>query len=376
MHPAAANEPREASLEASLGLLRVLRDDDKTDPDTDPFLAPDVLMRMYREMRRLRALDERMVALQRQGRIGFYGTCTGQEAPPIAAAFALARSDWVFPALRESGIMLARGFPLGRYLAQVFGNSLDVLKGRQMPSHMSAREVNQVSWSSCIGPQIPHAVGAAWAAKLRGDSTVMLAFMGDGATSQPDFHNAMNFAGVFRVPCVFVCQNNHWSISVPTSRQTASQTIAIKARAYGIVGIRVDGNDVLAVYRAVSDAVHAARKGHGPSFIECVTYRIGAHSTSDDPTRYRSEEEVRDWSKKDPIDRFRRHLAYLGLLDAALDSKLDRELYDEISEAIAEAEKYGPPARESLFEDVYARLPWHLHDERRELLAVPSAARH
>jgi len=374
VHPAAEEKPREASLEAAFGLLRVLRDDGKTDPDTDPFLAPDVLLRMYREMRRLRMLEARMVALQRQGRIGFYGPCTGQEATPIASAFALARGDWVFPALRESGIMLVRGFPLAKYLAQVFGNSLDVLKGRQMPSHMSAREVNQVSWSSCIGPQIPQAVGAAWAAKLRGDSTVTLAFLGDGATSQPDFHNGMNFAGVFRLPCVLVCQNNHWSISVPTSRQTASQTIAIKASAYGIPGVRVDGNDVLAVYRVVSDAVHAARAGRGPTFIECVTYRIGAHSTSDDPTRYRSEEEVRDWTKKDPIDRFRRHLDYLGLLDAAFDSKLDREINDEISEAITEVEKYGPPPRESLFDDVYARLPWHLDDERRELLSVSPPA--
>jgi pyruvate dehydrogenase E1 component alpha subunit len=367
----AAEEPsRDASLDAALGLLRVIGDDGKTDPDIDPFLAPDVLLRMYREMRRLRVLEERMVAMQRQGRIGFYGTCFGQEAPPIATAFALERGDWVFPALRESSIMLVRGFPLTKYLAQVFGNSLDVLKGRQMPSHMSAREVNQVAWSSCIGPQIPQAVGAAWAAKLRGDRTVSVAFMGDGATSQPDFHNAMNFAAVFRVPCVFICQNNQWSISVPTSRQTASRTIAVKARAYGMPGVRVDGNDVLAVHRAVGDAVHAARSGAGPTFIECVTYRMGAHSTSDDPTRYRSEHEVRQWSKKDPIDRFRKHLSYLGLLDVSLDAKLDAEIADEITLAIAEVERYGPPPRESLFDDVYARLPWHLDEQRRELLAV------
>jgi pyruvate dehydrogenase E1 component alpha subunit len=360
----------------ALGLLSVIRDDGRTDPAVDPFLGPDRLLAIYREMRRVRILDGRMVKLQRQGRIGFYGTCTGQEAPPIATAFATERRDWIFPALRESSIMLARGFPLAKYLAQVFGNGADLLRGRQMPSHMSAREVNQVSWSSCIGPQIPHAVGAAWAAKARGDRSVTVGFMGDGATSEPDFHAAMNFAAVLRAPCVLICQNNHWSISVPSSRQTASKTIAIKARAYGMPGIRVDGNDVLAVYRAVSDAAHAARSGQGPTFIECVTYRIGAHSTSDDPTRYRSEEEVQRWAKRDPIDKLRRHLAYLGVLDDELDGTLAREIDAEISAAVDEVEKLGPPGRESLFDDVYASPPWHLQEQRRELLGLPPAPSH
>jgi pyruvate dehydrogenase E1 component alpha subunit len=367
---------RVESEDQALGLLRVLRDDGRTDPATDPFLAADTLVSMYREMRRVRVLDGRMVALQRQGRIGFYGTCTGQEAPPIATAFAAEAGDWVFPALRESSIMLARGFPLTKYLAQVFGNALDVLKGRQMPSHMSAREVNQVAWSSCIGPQIPQAVGAAWAAKIRGERMAAIGFMGDGATSQPDFHNALNFAAVFKLPCVLVCQNNHWSISVPTSRQTVSQTIAVKARAYGLPGIRVDGNDVLAVYRAVHEALLGARAGTGPSFVECVTYRIGAHSTSDDPTRYRSEEEVQEWAKKDPIDRFRRHLVHLGLLDDGRDQQIEQELNEAISNAIAEVERHGAPPRETLFDDVYAELPWHLREQRKELLELDPAPKH
>lgn len=366
----------QAASDPTLTLLQVLRDDGRTDPATDPFLASDVLLRMYREMRRLRLLETRMVGLQRQGRVGFYGSCTGQEATPIAVAAATAHSDWIFPALRESSIMLYRGFPLVQYLAQVFGNSADVLKGRQMPSHMSGRSVNQVSWSSCIGPQIPQAVGAAWAAKKRGDATVTVGFMGDGATSQPDFHNAMNFAAVFKVPCVLVCQNNHWSISVPTSRQTASVTIAVKAKAYGMPGVRVDGNDVLAMYRAVSDAVVRARGGGGPTFIEAVTYRIGAHSTSDDPTRYRSEAEVQEWAKKDPVDRFRKHLAYLGLVSDESDAALEADVNAEIGAAIAEVEAHGPPARESLFEDVYATMPWHLREQRAELLARPPAPTH
>jgi len=215
---------------ADLGLLQVIRDDGSIDPETDPHAPPAVVLRAYREIKRLRLIDARMILQQRQGRVGFYGACTGQEATPVATALTLEPEDWVFPALRESSIMLARGFPLTTYLAQVYGNAGDILKGRQMPSHMSGRSVNQVSWSSCIGTQIPQAVGAAWAAKHRGDRAISVGFLGDGATSEPDFHNAMNFAGVFRVPCVMICQNNHWAISVPSSRQTASNTSQAPAR--------------------------------------------------------------------------------------------------------------------------------------------------
>jgi pyruvate dehydrogenase E1 component alpha subunit len=358
----------------TLGLFRLLAEDGSTTGAIDA--TPDMLLRMFREMRFMRLLETRMVGLQRQGRVGFYGTCTGQEATPIATALATEPGDWIFPALRESAIMLVRGFPLDKYLAQVFGNELDVLKGRQMPSHMSGREVNQVSWSSCIGPQIPQAVGAAWAAKLKGDRTVCVGFLGDGATSQPDFHNAMNFAVVFKVPCVLVCQNNHWSISVPTSRQTASTTLAVKAKAYGMPGVRVDGNDVLAVHRVVKEAAERARNGGGPTFIESYTYRIGAHSTSDDPTRYRSDEEVKRWAEKDPIDRLRKYLVKGGLLDDARDSKIESEINEQISKAIQTVEKLGPPGRESLFEDVYAKLPWHLREQRDELLAQKPAPSH
>lgn len=365
--------PSEAS---DLGLFQVVDESGRPNPALDPNLPDDMLLHMFREMRRLRVMEARMVALQRQGRVGFYGTCTGQEAPPIATAFATEKRDWIFPALRESAIMLVRGFPLSKYLAQVFGNDMDVLKGRNMPSHMAAREVNQVSWSSCIGPQIPQAVGAAWAAKQRGDDVVTVGFMGDGATSQPDFHNAMNFAAVFKTPSVLVCQNNGWSISIPTARQTASQTIAVKARAYGMPGVRVDGNDVLGCYRVIKEAVDRARSGGGPTFVECVTYRMGAHSTSDDPTRYRSEEEVRRWAEKDPVQRLETYLQGRGLLSAGQVESIDAELGDEISRAIAEVEAAPPPSRDSLFEDVYASLPWHLAEERDELRRSPKAPSH
>ncbi|MCC7538583.1 MAG: thiamine pyrophosphate-dependent dehydrogenase E1 component subunit alpha [Deltaproteobacteria bacterium] len=359
----------------SLGLVRVLREDGRTDPGLDPFLPSESLLAMYKQMLRIRMVDTRMLGMQRQGRVGFYGECKGEEATPIATAFAVRKEDWIFPALRQGSIMLARGFPLDRWLAQIFGNALDVQKGRQMPSHMSSRSVRQVSWSSCIGTQIPQAVGAAMAAKLRGEPIVTVGFMGDGATSEPDFHCAMNFAAVYRAPCVLVCQNNQFAISVRPKMQTASQTYAVKAKAYGMPGVRVDGNDVLAVYKVVRDAAERARDGGGPTFVESVTFRMGAHSSSDDPSRYRTQEEVDDWARRDPVERYRSYLRDNALLDDAAEEALEREITEEISAAIARVEPAPPPERDSLFDDVYAELPWHLEEQRdaaRELPPHPS----
>lgn len=371
-----------------IGLFRVLRDDGTADPAQDPGVPRDVLARAYREMRRLRAIDARMIILQRQGRVGFYGACTGQEAVPIATGLVADPGDWVFPALREQSVMLVRGFPLNAFIAQVFGNSGDVLKGRQMPSHHSGRSVNQVSWSSNIGPQVPQAVGAAWAMKLRKGppgaaaegaarvQPVAFGFMGDGATSEADFHTAMVFASRYQVPAVLVCQNNHWSISVPTARQTAARTIAVKGRGYRIPSVRVDGNDLLALYKVLGDACARARAGLGPTFVEALTYRIGAHSTSDDPTRYRSDDEVLAWKRKDPLDRLRAHLVVLGLVDDASDARLDAELAEEIGAAVREVEAMPPPARETLFDDVYAEPPWNLREQREAFLRLPAAPNH
>jgi pyruvate dehydrogenase E1 component alpha subunit len=324
----------------------------------------------YRALRRVRLLDERMQALQRQGRIGFYGTCSGQEAVPVALGFALRHSDWVFPALRESSVLLVRGFPLTQYLAQVFGNERDVLKGRQMPSHMSGRAANVVSWSSCIGTQLTHAVGAAWAAKMRGESSVSVGCMGDGATSSADFHSALNFAQVFRVPCVFVCQNNQWAISTPAARQSNTATFAERALCYAMPSERLDGNDVCALYSAFLSASERARAGHGPTFLECVTYRMGPHSTSDDPTLYRSEAEVNAWRARDPILRLSRALEAAGALDAARSAAIERELTEELDAALAIVEADPPPPRASLFDDVYAEIPAHLEEQRRALFAL------
>ncbi len=200
--------------------------------------------------------------------------------------------------------------------------------------------------------------------------------MGDGATSEPDFHAGMNFAAVYKAPCVLICQNNHWAISVPTARQTASTTIAVKGRAYGVPSVRVDGNDVLAIHHVVSEAAARARSGGGPTFIEALTYRIGAHSTSDDPTRYRAQSEVEAWMKRDPLARLRAHMVHLGLIDDAADAAMEQELNAEIAAAVAEVEALGPPARESLFEDVYAELPWTLEEQRAELARTPPAPAH
>lgn len=332
-------------------------------------LSPERLVEVYRHMLRIRVIDDRMITLQRQGRIGFYGACTGQEAATIGSAFALEPSDWIFPALREASAMLVRGFPLVTWLSQVFGNSHDVTKGRQMPSHQASRAVNQVSWSSVIGTQLPQAVGAAWAAKLKGDPTVVMAYMGDGATSSADFHVAMNFAGVYKVPCVLFCQNNHWSISLPTSQQTASESIAIKAKAYGFEGIKIDGNDVETVYAATREAIARARSGGGPTLIEAETYRIGAHSTSDDPTRYRDQREVEEWLKRDPIQRLFTKLVERKLWSKEKDDALRAQLTEETNAAIKEAESFGPPPVETLFEDVYAEEPWNLREQREEFFA-------
>jgi len=332
-------------------------------PTAEKILAKEDLIRIYSEMLRLRILDQRMLTLQRQGRIGFYGTATGEEAAIIGSAYALQKDDWIFPALRQGGAALLRGYPLVEYISQCMGNAADKTKGRQMPSHYCYRPANFVSWSSCIGTQIPHAVGAAWAMKIRGDKNVAIGYMGDGATSQGDFHVAMNFAGVYKVPVVFFCQNNQWSISVNIKQQTASESIAIKAEAYGFKGVTVDGNDVLAVYSATKAAVDNARAGNGPGFVEAVTYRMGAHSSSDDPRLYRQDEEVEEWKRKDPINRLLKYLEQLEYWSSKEQESLEERLTQEILDAVAEAEKIGPPPVETLFEDVYSEMLPNLREQ-------------
>ncbi len=344
-------------------LLAILSDDGKLlrRPAYQPSEAELILI--YRTMVLSRQSDERMISLQRQGRISFYTGAIGEEAAIVASAVVLRERDWTFPSYREVAAGLARGYPLRAMIAQNFGNSEDWTKGRQTPCHYVDRERNFVSMSSPVGTQIPQAVGAAWAAKIRGEDIAVLVYFGDGATSQGDFHVGMNFAGVFKAPVVFFCRNNQWAISVPVSRQTASRTLAQKAAAYGFAGLRVDGNDALAVYEATKQAVEKARSGGGPTLIEAVTYRMSAHSTSDDPRVYREEKALAEWKRKDPIDRLRAYLESIGLWGASKEEELQREVREKISTEIKRAEQMSPPPLESLFEDIYAELPRHLSEQ-------------
>jgi len=255
-------------------------------------------------------------------------------------------------------------------VCQLIGNSGDVLIGRQMPMHFSDVKVRSVAWSSVIATQLPQAMGAAWAAKLQKKDEVMIGYIGDGGTSSPDFHAALNFAAVFKVPAVFFCQNNQWAISVPLSQQTRSESLAVKAVAYGMPGVQVDGNDLLAVIAATRQAVERARRGEGPTFLEAVTFRMGGHSSSDDPTRYRDKDLVGTWEKRDPVHRLREYLRAGGKLKDGVEEKWVEEINAEITRAIAEAEALPPPAIETMFTDVYRDLPKHLEEQMRYAVAM------
>ncbi|MCC6672131.1 MAG: 3-methyl-2-oxobutanoate dehydrogenase [Planctomycetes bacterium] len=326
-------------------------------------------------MVQVREFDRRMLVLQRQGRIGFYGPILGQEAATIGSAAAMGPGDWVFPALREAAAAILRGLSLDAAIAQLMGKASDRCKGRQMPCHYTHKEAHYVSMSSVIGTQISHAVGAAMAARIRGDDTVVLGYMGDGATSANDFHAGMNFAAVYRAPVVLFCQNNQWAISVPLRQQSASETIAIKASAYGMPYARVDGNDVLAVYAATRAAVERARRGDGPTFLEALTYRRLGHSSSDDPTRYRDEAEVRVWEKRDPVERLRRFLRARGLWNDRREQELQERIANEVNAAIARVEAEPDPDPDTLVTDVHAELTPQLREQLADLRANLDAAR-
>jgi pyruvate dehydrogenase E1 component alpha subunit len=324
----------------------------------------------YRLMVLSRSTDERCLSLQRQGRIGFYAPLLGQEAAQIGCALALQPGDWAFPAYRELAVALTRGVSLKSIMDQLIGNSADLTKGRQMPNHFGFTEQHFVTASSPIGTQITQAVGAAMAAQRRKDPIVTVPFFGDGATSSNDFHAGLNFAGVFRTPTIFFCQNNQWAISLPREKQTRSKTLAEKADAYGFPGVVVDGTDLKAVYRAVAEARRRAVRGEGPTLIEAQVYRLGPHSTSDDPKRYRSDAEVAEWKEKDPVLRFRAELIAAGLLDEATDKKIWDDARAQVSSVIEESEKIAPMDPHSLFDDVFAKLTPRLEEERSEMVST------
>jgi len=309
---------------------------------------------LYQKMLFIRLADQRGLMLQRQGRFGTYAPIWGQEACQIGSAYLLQKGDWVFPAFREIGATLMMGVSLKQFFLYWMGNEM----GSQAPEG-----INMMPVSVPVGSHIPHAVGTAWAAKIRGDKIVTIAYFGDGATSKGDCHEAMNFAGVFKTPTIFFCQNNQFAISVPRSRQTASKTIAQKAIAYGFDGIQVDGNDLFAVIAAAREAVEKARSGGGPTLIEGVTFRFGPHTTADDPTKYRTEEEIEPWRPLDPVVRLRFFLKGKGLWNEEIESRMTEEAKKEIDQAVKDAEAVSPPEVEEIFKYVFAEMTPQLKEQ-------------
>jgi len=353
-------------------LGRCIDDDGALVVDASEVMLSDAeALRLYRGMVLNRTLDERMITLQRQGRIGFYIGSIGEEATVWGTAGGMAEEDWIFPCYREHGAALLRGMSLVTFMCDLFRNAGDIGKGRQMPCHEAYRAGRYVSISSPIATQVPQAVGAAWAARLKGETMVPITYFGEGATSANDFHTGLNFASVRKTPVVFVCRNNGWAISMPREKQTGSETIAQKAVAYGIHGERVDGNDLLAVHAATVRARARAARGDGPTLLECVTYRVEGHSTSDDPRAYRPADLVEPWRRKDPILRMRRYLGRKGVLDDAADEALRGEIRDEIQRSLKEAEAFpAKPPIGSLIEDVYAEPSQHLREQLADLEAA------
>lgn len=368
---------RESSERTTLEVQRWLGDDGKLlSPEREPPLSLERTREAYRAMVQTRFLDERLTALQRQGRIGFHVGSLGEEAAIVGSAIALRPQDWIFPCYREFGAALVRGFPLQSFVDNMFGNERDTVKGRQMPDHYTSRQHHFMSISSPVGTQITQGVGFAWAAALRKDDLASLIFFGDGATSSSEFHAGMNFAGVFKVPSVFLCRNNGWAISVPVERQTASRTFAEKATAYGVPGVRVDGNDLFAVVAEVQRAIARASRGEGATLIEALTYRMGGHSTSDDPNVYRGPEALEQWRSRDPIALLRSYLEHNSAWSESDERAFKSEIEQRFRQAVASAEQVAKPGLGTMFDDVYAELPNHLQEQRAELLRGPRAPEH
>lgn len=341
--------------------LQVLDEHGKLDADLDPNLPEDVLVRLYRGMVLAREADERMLKLQRQGRIGTFALNSGQEAAQVGPALAMTQQDWLVPAFRELGARLARGLPLVKDLLFYNGfeeGSVAPEAGRTLPI------------SIIVGSQTLHAVGLAYALQYRGETdAAVVTFLGDGGTSEGEFYEALNFAGVWKAPVVFIVQNNHWAISIPRSRQTASQTLAQKAIAAGIECLSVDGNDALAMYRAADEALKRARSGGGPTLIEAVTYRLLMHTTSDDPSRYRTDEEAQAWWARDPIPRLAAYMAGRGLWDEAREQALRASVRAEVDAAVKEMEATTGMKPDAAFDFVYGTRHDGIEQQRAEFLS-------
>ena len=347
---------RETVANFSVDYLQILNEKGTLDKKLMPNLTKSQILWMYENMILTRAVDEKMLSMQRQGRIGTFAPVKGQEACQIGIIAALDKKDMIFPAFRETAAHIAFGLPPENLFIYYAGDE----RG-------SKTDKNFFPIAIPVATQLLHAVGYAWGAKIKKDNVAVVVFFGDGATSEGDFHEAMNFAGVFKLPVLFVCQNNQYAISVPRKLQSASETLAQKAIAYGFDGIQVDGNDVFSVYKAANDAILNIKKGKGPYFIECITYRLGDHTTADDASKYRSQKELQEWMKKDPILRLKDYIIknkYLSRLD---EEKLHDKVKLKVEDVVKKAESIEAPNVEDIFKYTFNEMPWNLKEELDDL---------
>ena len=368
--PAAETHP------LTTALVRVLGDDNKATGAWDPKLGPETLRKMLKDMVTVRIFDDRMYRAQRQGKTSFYMKCTGEEAIAIAAQNALDREDMHFPTYRQQGLLISRGYPLVEMMNQIYSNKGDRLKGRQLPIMYSDNAHGFFSISGNLGTQFPQAVGWAMGAAIKGDSRIAMGWIGDGATAEGDFHSALTFAAVYNVPVVLAVVNNQWAISSFSGIAGAERaTFAQRAVGYGVAGLRVDGNDALAVYAAVKWASERARTNAGPTLIEFFTYRSEGHSTSDDPSGYRPTNEAKLWPLGDPIERLKAHLLAIGEWDEERHAAMTAECDAAVRAAQKESEKLGilpeqgKDGVETMFDDVYEDVPWHIAEQREAALS-------
>jgi 2-oxoisovalerate dehydrogenase E1 component alpha subunit len=360
----------------AFGLVRVLDDQGQAVGPWDPRLSPDTLRQILRDMALTRAFDDRMFRAQRQGKTSFYMKCLGEEAVAIGAAHAMASDDMCFPSYRQQGLLIARGCPLVDMMNQIYSNTADAQKGRQLPIMYGFPQYGFFTISGNLTTQLPQAVGWAMASASKGDTRIAAAWCGEGSTAEGDFHAAMTFATVYRAPVIFNVVNNQWAISSFAGFAGGeATTFAARAIGYGIAGLRIDGNDPLAVYAATAWAAERARTNNGPTLIEHFTYRAEGHSTSDDPSAYRSANEAAGWPLGDPIARLKAHLIAIGEWDDARHAAMDLELAEQVKRDQKEAEKNGILGHglhqpfETMFEDVFEEMPWHLREQAAQMQA-------
>lgn len=378
--PAAGEAPRPdiTALAADISplaysLIRVLDEDHRAIGPWNPKLDAETLRRGLKLMLLVRAYDDRMYRAQRQGKTSFYMKCTGEEAVAIAQAFALQPDDMCFPSYRQQGLLIARGYPLFDMMCQVYSNARDPLKGRQLPIMYSSREKGFFTISGNLGTQFPQAVGWAMASAYKGDDRIAATWIGEGATAEGDFHHALSFASVYRAPVILNIVNNQWAISTFQGIAGGDQTtFAARGIGYGLPSLRVDGNDFLAVYAATQWAAERARSNLGATLIELYTYRADAHSTSDDPSRYRPADEAKAWPLGDPVERLKNHLIAQKEWSQAQHEAAAAEAAETVKATQKEAEAIGTlqggekPSAKTMFEDVFKEMPWHLRKQRQQ----------